>query len=59
MKTRTAITAVLLITGLAACTIDRYPGDCTAAPSTTIRTKNRALIHNSVITTVPPLSLSC
>lgn len=57
MKTRVAIAAALLTAGLAACTIKRFPGDCAAAPSTTIRTKNRALIETPTspdFTSVPP-----
>ena len=52
MKTCVAIVAALLTVSLTACTVNRFPGDCAAAPSTTIRTKNRALVHNSSMTTV-------
>lgn len=59
MKTRVALVAALLAGSLAACTVNRFPGDCAAAPSTTIRTKNRALIHNSAISTLPEAGSTC
>jgi hypothetical protein len=59
MKTRVAIVAALLTVTLAACTVNRFPGDCAAAPSTTIRTKNRALVHNSAITTTVEGTPAC
>lgn len=59
MKRRVALVAALLAGSLAACTVNRFPGDCAAAPSTTIRTKNRALVHNSAMTTVPEARSTC
>ena len=59
MKTRVALVAALLAGSLAACTVNRFPGDCAAAPSTTIRTKNRALVHNSAMTTVAEARSTC
>jgi len=59
MKTRVAIVAALLTVTLIACTVNRFPGDCAAAPSTTIRTKNRALVHNSAITTIVEGTPAC
>lgn len=59
MKYRVAIVAALLAGSLAACTVNRFPGDCAAAPSTTIRTKNRALIHNGAINTTVEAKSTC
>ena len=59
MTYRVALVAALLAGSLAACTVNRFPGDCAAAPSTTIRTKNRALVHNSAITTMPEARSTC
>jgi len=43
MIIRTAIAVLVLTAALVACTIQRVPTDCIAAPATTYRTKNRAL----------------
>lgn len=57
MKYRAAIVAALCTVSLSACTVKRYPGDCYAAPTTTVRIKNRALIETPIspdFTSVPP-----
>lgn len=57
MRYRVAIVAALCAGSLWACTVKRYPGDCYAAPTTTVRTKNRALIATPIspdFTSVPP-----
>lgn len=62
MKTRVALVAALLAGSLAACTVKRFPGDCYAAPTTTVRTKNRALIEAPVNPDFPTntaLAASC
>jgi hypothetical protein len=43
MILRAVIAALVLTATLTACTVQRIPTDCIAAPSTTYRTKNRAL----------------
>ena len=48
MKYRVAIVAALCAGSLMACTVKRFPGDCYAAPTTTVRTKNRALIETPI-----------
>ena len=62
MKIRVAIVAALLTGTLVACTVKRFPGDCYAAPTTTVKTKNRALIETPVnpdFPTVTALAASC
>lgn len=62
MKYRVAIVAALLTGSLVACTVKRFPGDCYAAPTTTVRTKNRALIEAPVNPDFPTdtaLAASC
>ena len=62
MKTRVAIVAALCAGSLVACTVKRFPGDCYAAPTTTVRTKNRALIEtptNPDFPGVTALAASC
>lgn len=49
---RVAFVATLLAALLTACTVTRLPGGCDYASVTTMRTKNRALLHNSVVTTI-------
>lgn len=62
MKYRVAMVAALLTGSLVACTVKRFPGDCYAAPTTTVRTKNRALIETPVNPDFPTstaLAASC
>ena len=62
MKYRVALVAALLTGSLVACTVKRFPGDCHAAPTTTVRTKNRALIEapvNPDFSTNTALAASC
>jgi len=42
MKYRVAIVAALLAMSAISCTVQRYPGDCVVAPSSTVRVKNKA-----------------
>ena len=57
MKTRVAIVAALLAGSLAACTVQRYPGDCVVAPPDITRVKNKAFGYTPESTT--PLAASC
>lgn len=62
MKYRVVFAAALCAGSLVACTVKRFPGDCYAAPTTTVRTKNRALIETPVnpdFPTVTALAASC
>lgn len=57
MKLRVAIVAALLTVLATSCTVQRYPGDCVVAPSSTVRVKNKAFGYTP--TTIAARGAAC
>ena len=59
MMLRAVFAALILTAALTACTIQRVPTDCLAAPVPTVRTKNKAFGYVPTSIAERPLALSC